>query len=607
MRILHLGRDFKLNLDTGEKISESIDIPGGIYVNGELEPVNFPAQFPEEQRDFAHAIFQEIPDIPILAFVFLSADEISCYDGTSFIVDLKTFQEIVDKYVIILSYDDEIVRDLAHVEFPKEASREEIDEIIRSIPPPFNSDHILHINVRQLFAQRIFKSLLGYTSSEYETIYDFFELVDNKPQSIYDLYHQIKKYVWLFMRLTRSRLTEITYKRSTSWIANLITYELNRQGLDKPTIEDLNPDKVFWYQGGTTFEPIPGLYWNVTVLDYKSMYPSIISRKNISWDTIDCEHNDCETNTIGEDHWICTKRRGFVAELMQSMLDLRVLVFPDELKLLINMMYGSFAFSDFEYFSPLISELTTEAGRELLEGTNEELQSTGAKVLYGDTDSVFTVTSEDQIQAIITWAKNKGFDLKIDYEFKFLSLSEKKKVYFGLTTQQELIVKGFMGIKSNTPKLFQRVFTEITELFSDVEEDNIQNIIDQAEKLIQQERDKIKALEFELEEVMIEQRVSKEPTEYKSWSTAIQVYVQALNAGLIDIHERNMRFLKVIDSVKVPIPEYLQENLKGKTKSSKYIPIELVKKEDVDLTHLISSYNTVMNQLIDPIKAASHF
>ena len=64
------------------------------------------------------------------------------------------------------------------------------------------------------------------------------------------------------------------------------------------------------YKGGLVIEPKPGIYFGVSVLDFASLYPSIIKVHNLSYETVNCIHEECRSNRVPDtDHWICTKEK----------------------------------------------------------------------------------------------------------------------------------------------------------------------------------------------------------------------------------------------------------------------------------------------------------
>jgi DNA polymerase I len=81
------------------------------------------------------------------------------------------------------------------------------------------------------------------------------------------------------------------------------------------------------YKGAIVVEPKPGVHFKVAVLDFASLYPSIIKVWNLGYETVRCPHKDeaCGRNLIpGTPHWVCVKKRGLESLLIGSLRDLRV-------------------------------------------------------------------------------------------------------------------------------------------------------------------------------------------------------------------------------------------------------------------------------------------
>ena len=81
------------------------------------------------------------------------------------------------------------------------------------------------------------------------------------------------------------------------------------------------------YKGAIVVEPKPGIHFNVAVLDFASLYPSIIKVWNLGYETVRCIHQDatCRSNLVpGTPHWVCKRKRGLESLLIGSLRDLRV-------------------------------------------------------------------------------------------------------------------------------------------------------------------------------------------------------------------------------------------------------------------------------------------
>ncbi|KAK8846576.1 hypothetical protein IAR55_005662 [Kwoniella newhampshirensis] len=211
------------------------------------------------------------------------------------------------------------------------------------------------------------------------------------------------------------------------------------------------------YSGGLVFEPKRGL-WDtyILVMDFNSLYPSIIQEYNIDFTTVvrDEEDDNAEEEKIpdipsGEvaqgvlPRIIATLvgRRRQVKGLMKdkSASPAKLLQYDikqQALKLTANSMYGCLGFAGSRFSSRPLAALTTFKGREILTHTRELAESLQLDVVYGDTDSVFVnsnVTTYPEAQKIANDFKKlvneryKLLEIDLDAVFERILLLNKKK------------------------------------------------------------------------------------------------------------------------------------------------------------------------------------
>jgi DNA polymerase alpha subunit A len=241
------------------------------------------------------------------------------------------------------------------------------------------------------------------------------------------------------------------------------------------------------YQGGMVLEPKTGLYKEyILLLDFNSLYPSIIQEFDICFTTIrrrkgenpaipnaddlvcaSCRANPAECPTAGQAcnhrcilpkviHGLVASRRQ-VKKLMKTERDPAMLsqleIRQKALKLTANSMYGCLGFEFSRFYAQQLAELVTEKGREALVKACEIVDSTqlpdGTRldVIYGDTDSVMIRTQQKDLRRVREIAEmlrvdvNKRYTkLEIGIDGVFCSmLLHKKKKYAALT------VEDFMG------------------------------------------------------------------------------------------------------------------------------------------------------------------
>ncbi|KIW08526.1 uncharacterized protein PV09_01416 [Verruconis gallopava] len=209
------------------------------------------------------------------------------------------------------------------------------------------------------------------------------------------------------------------------------------------------------YKGGLVFEPEKGLYDKVIlVMDFNSLYPSIIQEFNICFTTVERSDIGEEEDRVPEipdaeqaqgilPKLIATlvKRRREVKKLMKdknatpdqlATWDIKQLA----LKLTANSMYGCLGYTKSRFYARPLAMLTTYKGREILRNTKELAESNMLRVIYGDTDSVMINTNMDNIQDALKIGNEfkkqvndryRLLEIDIDNVFRRILLHAKKK------------------------------------------------------------------------------------------------------------------------------------------------------------------------------------
>ena len=316
----------------------------------------------------------------------------------------------------------------------------------------------------------------------------------------------LMRLIILLMRISRLSMEDVTRLGISSWIQSLFRQVHRNRGAIIPRQSDIEflksteaqteamiKDKRF--KGAIVIEPVAGVHFNTTVLDFASLYPTIMKQHNISYETVDCLHEECrlaKDNRVPEtDHWICKKRTGMISQTIGFFRDTRVRWFkskskdkslPEEtrnwytvvekaLKVFVNASYGVTGAAHFELFCMPAAESVTAYGRNAIIETKNKSESMGIRVLYGDTDSVFLDNpSKEQQKELIRWSSEKlGIDLEVEKTYKYVALSGRKKNYIGVYQSGYVEVKGLSGKKRNTPDFAQDAFREMLTVLSRVD------------------------------------------------------------------------------------------------------------------------------------------
>ena len=416
-------------------------------------------------------------------------------------------------------------------------------------------------------------------------------------------------------RIARMPIDDISRMGVSQWIRSLLYYEHRQNGILIPRRQELDnrssdvsndaiiKDKKF--RGGLVVEPQVGIHFDVTVMDFASLYPSIIKVKNLSYETVRCSHDECKKNTIPQtNHWVCTKKNGLTSVLIGSLRDLRVnyyknmakkdtltaeerqlfTVVSQALKVILNASYGVMGAEIFPlYFLPA-AEATTATGRHIILSTINKCKESGIDVLYGDTDSLFVKKpTPKQIEDIITSAKiDHNVELEIDKEYRYVVLSSRKKNYLGVTKNGKVDVKGLTGKKSHTPPFIKTLFYEILDILSKIktieEFERAKNKI--SDKIAQCAR-KVQAKEIPLQDLVFNVMLSKAPKDYTK---------------TVPQHIRAAKQLESIREIKKgDIISYVKILNKPGVK-----PIEMARKSEIDS----SKYMEFMESMLDQITSS---
>ncbi len=171
---------------------------------------------------------------------------------------------------------------------------------------------------------------------------------------------------------------------------------LHRRGIVAPDKQDVHGTEHA--AGGYVMEPTPGIYKNVAVLDFKSLYPSIIQTFCIDpYSRLNADVNTLETPT----GFRFSRTEHILPRVIDKLLEQRSYAkkasdgaLSQAIKILMNSFYGVMGSFGCRFYHPDLPSAITSTGQWLLKGCRSWLEERGFQVLYGDTDSVFVLLPE---------------------------------------------------------------------------------------------------------------------------------------------------------------------------------------------------------------------
>ena len=269
---------------------------------------------------------------------------------------------------------------------------------------------------------------------------------------------------------------------------------MHREGYVAPSVGDVSGGAS---PGGFVMDSKPGLYDSVVVLDYKSLYPSII--RTFLVDPVGLIEGEIATDPAqqveGVNGTVFSRTRHCLPEITTQIWKQRDAAkraknepLSQALKLLMNSFCGVLGATECRFFNPRLVSSVTLRGHQMMKQTRALVEAQGYDVIYGDTDSIFIWLKKEHkndaalaigqqlADGINVWwrtmlMEKHGLECHLEIEFdthyqKFFmptirgtDLGSKKR-YAGLTIngkgEEEVIYRGLEVARSDWTPLAQQ-------------------------------------------------------------------------------------------------------------------------------------------------------
>ena len=415
-------------------------------------------------------------------------------------------------------------------------------------------------------------------------------------------------------RISKQTMEDLTRMGVSRWVLALMEWEHRQRGWLIPNTDDILRAKGGAateavikgkkYHGAIVQDPKPGVHFGVTVLDFASLYPSVIRNWNLSYETLLCSHPECRENLVpGTPHWACTKKRGMTSLIIGSLRDLRVMrykplakdprltqeertfydVVQSALKVFLNASYGVFGAESFPLYCLPLAESTAAVGRYAMTEAVKAAEGLGIEVLYGDTDSVFLAhPTQEQIEALVEWTDRElGIDFDVDKVYRYAIFSKRKKNYLGVYPDSSVDIKGLTGKKRHIPPLLKDAFSRMTVILGGVESpEEMEGAKREIHGLVESVVHRLRERDFDLDEVafrvMLGRRLSAYETNPQHVKAAKMLREQGIELDIGDV----IRYVITTRDVK---------------------PVQMASHRDVDVNKYIEHLESMFAQLLDAL------
>jgi DNA polymerase, archaea type len=354
-------------------------------------------------------------------------------------------------------------------------------------------------------------------------------------------------------------------------------------------------------RGGLIFEPIMGAHEKVAELDFVSLYPTIMFKKNISAETVICNccsHSKLRVPELLNYH-ICEKRRGIVPLSLEILLkkrahykDKRNSTTDPELKKIYDarqtalkwVLVTSFGYLGFNNakFGRIDAHIAVCAfDRQILLQTVRIAESQGFKILHAIVDSIWiqnkNVVNNDY-KSLKTEIENKtGFPISFEGIYKWIVFVTSKSNtilpvsnrYFGVFEDGTVKMRGIEARRHDTAEFFSNVQQGILNIMSEANSiKEVRDLMPKVRKFFQMHLELLRYKKVPINDLVLTKRISKDVDEYKNRNTVeLDALLQLKHAG---------KSLKSGQILKYVLTDYYRKNSRKRS-----IPVELINSKTV--------------------------
>ena len=307
--------------------------------------------------------------------------------------------------------------------------------------------------------------------------------------------------------VTKLPLDDVTNGGTSNYVDSILIRRADRENIGVPMTTRGRKEKPI--EGGYVHTIGPGLYSNVIVLDFKSMYPSMIMKYNVCFTTLDPEGTIASpTDARFLDRSV---REGLVPRILKDLMDERDNVkklmkessgedrdyydgVQGALKILMNTFYGVLASSFYRFTNVEIGSAITAFARETIKKVIKTLERDGYSVIYGDTDSVFLESGVESAEEAVNLGEALSVKLskeeQITLEFEkvmdpFFSHGAKKRyagrIVFPDDQKGEVLVRGYEMRRTDS---FDLQSEALSTVFDCLMERDIEGAVDYSRDIV---------------------------------------------------------------------------------------------------------------------------
>lgn len=354
-------------------------------------------------------------------------------------------------------------------------------------------------------------------------------------------------------------VSRMMYSQLVEWYYTRRAKEMGKIIPNQPRFEDIQERQKESYIGGYVKEPEAGLHENIAVIDFASLYPSIISTYNISTETLNCDCCKENGHKVPDlPYWFCNRKNGFESTVIKDLLLERQRIKEEmkkfspgtiqfnllnnrqmALKTIANASYGYYAFPASKWYSKECAESITSFGRYWIKKIMDEAKSSGFKPIYGDTDSAFVALDGKSRDSLLSFLERinstlpgimrmelENFYIRGIFIPKEIGGGVAKKRYALIDKKKNLKIRGLEKVRRDWSNLSKETQEGILRLILEKKD------VNSAIELVKENIKKLRKLAVDLKDLVVYEQLSKPISEYKLISPHIGAAKKLFEKGI---------------------------------------------------------------------------
>ena len=440
-----------------------------------------------------------------------------------------------------------------------------LEELSQQTGIPFNPNRDLSQSIRRKKAISFHNYGQAHYRGEQVHLYGRWHIDDQNCMTFgdYGLMGAIEQ-----ARVCGLPIQEIARRSPGAGIAAMQTLTAMRRGILIPYQQQKGEvsktyDQLFVAdRGGLVFEPLLGIYPNVAIIDFISMYPSIMVEYNISPETVATNEEDAWL--IPELNVRVSSREGLIPATLRPMVRKRVAIkrllkkigkkdaryahykaLATALKWLCVVAYGRLGFANSTFGRINSHEAVTHIGRKMILRAKEIAEDHGFTVLHIYVDSLFIyrkeATTEQDYQLILDEIERET-KLPIEVEevyswMAFVSARNNPNIpvanrFFGLQGDGEYKVRGLALRREDTPRFVSDAQQEILKILGNEKDPaQLRQHLPDVLSMVCEKLFKLSHQGIPLNDLIVTQTLSRELDQYRVPSPVARAAVQLQPAG----------------------------------------------------------------------------